>query len=73
MLQAAWLFLCCRSLLTANACKQSLQVADRVDVVLCDLASALLPPAEGRVDLLVRVPAFSAVPLVCLLFHVLRF
>lgn len=29
------------------------QVAQRVDVVLCDLASALLPAAEGQVDLLV--------------------
>jgi hypothetical protein len=29
------------------------QVRERVDVLLCDLASALLPALEGAVDLLV--------------------
>ena len=54
-----------------QACKQTdtarLQVGDRVDLVLCDLASALLPAAEGRVDLLVGAAACLLPPfcLVC--------
>lgn len=32
-----------------------MQVAQRVDVLLCDLASALLPAAEGQVDVLVSL------------------
>lgn len=36
-----------------------MQVAQRVDVLLCDLASALLPAAEGQLDLLVSTACWN--------------
>jgi release factor glutamine methyltransferase len=38
------------------------EVAQRVDVLLCDLASALLPAAEGQVDVLVFNPPYVPTP-----------
>ncbi|KAI7837658.1 hypothetical protein COHA_008520 [Chlorella ohadii] len=38
------------------------EVAQRVDVLLCDLASALLPAVEGQVDLLVFNPPYVPTP-----------